>query len=133
MKKARLVYQSNKTSFLRELSASEEALTFDNVLTAEKLGDRTVTSLLHQAIKYLAVSLTNLNMMIDAKKVYVHGKIFKYTPLIDLLHEQLAFKPLLAGFEKRQEVLLEPYSPFSGAVGGSAIAITYDLIDFPKN
>lgn len=133
MKKARLVYQSNNTSFLRELSVSEEELTFDNVLTAAKLGDRTVTSLLHQAIKYLAVSLTNLNMMIDAKKVYVHGKIFKYTPLIDLLHEQLAFKPLLAGFEKRQEVLLEPYSPFSGAVGGSAIAITYDLIDFPKN
>lgn len=133
MKKARLVYDANQTTFLRELSNNKEALTMDDLLTAAKLGDRTITTLLHQAIKYLAVSLTNLNMMIDAEKVYVHGKLFKYTPLIDLLHEQLSFKPLLKGFEQRQDVLVEPYNSFNGAVGGAAIAITYDLIAFPHN
>lgn len=133
MKKARLVYKTNQHSFLRELANHEDHLTLDDVLTAAKLGDRTITTLLHQAIKYLAVSLTNLNMMIDAKKVYVHGKLFKHTPLIDFLHEQLSFKPLLKGFEQTQEVLVEPYDSFNGAIGGAALAVTYDLINFPNN
>ncbi|WP_182201100.1 ROK family transcriptional regulator [Paraliobacillus salinarum] len=132
MKKAKLLHEKSSSTFLREFTNDANALTLDQLLDASELGDRAVTALLHQATKYLAVSLTNLNMMIDAKKVFVHGKLFKNKQLINLLREHLAAKPLLQGFEHKQEISIESYDSFNGAVGGVAVALTYHLIAFPS-
>lgn len=128
IKKARILYRGSSTSYLHQLAEKEAAITIQNILMAYNLGDEGIINLIHSAVKYLALSITNLNMMIDANKVYLHSKLLSEPKIVDLLSEQLDYDPKLLTLPRHPQIIIEPYSQYTGAVAGASLCVYRDLL-----
>lgn len=81
LKKAKLLHQYAPNSHLRSLVDKSCELKLDHLLIAYELGDVGVTTLIHTAIDYLVLSLSNLSLLIDTEQIYLHGRFINH-PLI---------------------------------------------------
>ncbi len=112
---------------LKSLVTDKEEITIQTILTAYNLGDQAILNLLHLAFKYLAQSLLNLSMMIDAKKIYLHSPILTDDKVIAAFYQEISQQPKLL-FKDLPELIIEPYNDFTGAVAGVALCLQKEFL-----
>lgn len=122
IKKSKILFRNSANTYLKQLVTSEDEISIKIILDTYELGDVGIMSIVNSAIQYLAISLINLNMMIDSKQIVVHGKLFEKDSLHRTLKELVETEPKLM-FLPHQEIVLKPYSIYNGAIGGCALCI----------
>ena len=128
IKKARLLYHSSPDTYLHQLVNDEHEITLPVILNAYELGDTILVKLITLAVKSIATTITNLNMIIDCKRVFIHGEVFNISSTVALLKKQLDFEPNLFMLPSKQELIIKPYSPYTGAIGAAAFAVYRTLL-----
>lgn len=130
LKNAKLLYQKSSSTFLHQLVKSDEEISIDTVLTAYNLGDPIILKLLNDAIKFIALTINNLNMILDSSKLFIHGKLFDNHSLTSYLNQLISIEPkLLTTFSKNEELTLKSYSCYSGSVGAAALCIHQRILN----
>ena len=89
IKKAKLLYQKTTNTYLHQLVTNENELTLETVISAYLLGDTSVVLLLNTALNALAITIANLNLLVDAKHIFIHGKLFENPQMRALLQNYL--------------------------------------------
>lgn len=130
MRKARVLYQQADQTYLRQLAKTPAALTFDEVLQAYDLGDTGVMNILTNAIKYLAVAVTNFTLLIDAQRIILHGRIFERPALFRQLQQYLQTNQVTFATVTTRRLVVKPALLYDGAVGGAGLAIGRDRLGF---
>lgn len=128
IKKSQLLFDNSEITYLRQLATNRQNLTIDLILNAYKMGDEGVITILHNAIKYLAITLNNLGMMIDSNKTFVHGELFNEKLLSDLLKEEIDKTISVLDTGQKQEVELKEYSHINGALAACGLALARILL-----
>ena len=128
IKKAQIIFDNSESTYLRQLVSEKDKITIDTILKAYLLGDEGIIHILHSAIKYLAITLNNLYMMIDSNKIIIHGELFKEPLLSNLLKEYLDKESNLLGLQNNKDVILKNYYNYTGALAASALCINELLI-----
>ena len=64
IKKSQILFDNSDSTYLRQLATNRSHLTIETILQAYKLGDEGVINILHNAIKYLSITINNLSMKI---------------------------------------------------------------------
>ena len=100
------LYDSTPDTYLRQLAETKNDIDLDTILTAYELGDEIVVRLISSAIKSIGIAITNLNMIIDAQRVFIHGKLFQSERTITLLKNYINFEPNLFTLPSRQELII---------------------------
>ena len=95
IRKARLLYQSTPSTYLHQLVKNENEITLQTILNAYELGDDIIVKLISAAIQSIAIAITNLNMIIDSDRVFIHGELFESQQATALLKSRLDFEPNL--------------------------------------
>ena len=126
-KKAKIIFETAELTHLKSLVTDKEEITIQTILTAYNLGDQAILNLLHLAFKYLAQSLLNLSMMIDAKKIYLHSPILTDDKVIAAFYQEISQQPKLL-FKDLPELIIEPYNDFTGAVAGVALCLQKEFL-----
>ena len=128
LRKARLLYGSIADTCLHQLVRNENEITLQTLLTAYELGDDLTVKLLDSAVKSIGIAGTNLNMIIDSARIFIHGELFDNPKTVALLKSYLDFEPNLFTLPSRQQIIIKPYSPYTGAVGAAALAVCRSLL-----
>ena len=126
--KARFLYGSVADTCLHQLVRNENEITLQTLLTAYDLGDDLIVKLLSSAIKSIGIASANLNMIIDSARIFIHGELFDNPKTVALLKSYLDFEPNLFTLPSRQQLIIKPYSPYTGAVGAAALAVCRSLL-----
>ena len=123
LKKARQLYEYNKDNLLHHLVSSVDDITIDTIATAYVMGEKAIRQYVMDALKYLSISVSNIAIIMNPEKIYLHGQIFSYpeiyAEIFDLINNQLLFVD--QNYVNTVEVL--NYNPNDGAVGAAALAL----------
>lgn len=110
LRKARLLYSSIADTRLPQLVRNENKITLQTLLTAYELGGDLTAKLL------------------DSARIFIHGELFDNPKTVALLKSYLDFEPNLFTLPSRQQIIIKPYSPYTGAVGAAALAVRRSLL-----
>lgn len=132
LKKSRILFDNSQTTYLKQLVDNKNKITIETVLKAYKLGDEGIISILHLAIKYLSITLSNLSLIIDSNKIIVHGELFNEPLLITLLKEYLTPNVRLLKNYLSPNIIFKNYNIYNGAVAASAFCISKNLIELDR-
>lgn len=128
IRKAKLLYRNAPATCLHRLVAQESDITLRTVLTAYELGDDILVKLVSSAVQSIAIAITNLNMIIDSGRVFIHGELFDSPQTVALLKSRLDFEPNLFMLPSKQQLIIKPYSPCTGAIGAAAFSVYRSLL-----
>lgn len=133
LKYAQSIYRNSTSSFLHQLVDEEIKISMETLLTAYDLADPAILKLFDNALNYIALTLNNLNMILDSSKIFLHGKLFDNKNIFNSLTRLLNVDPQLLVFPKQEEIIKKPYKQINGAIGASALCIykkleTYDFV-----
>lgn len=132
LKNARLLYENSSHTLLRELVSDPDDITIGTITTAYSMGDPGVSSFIADALKYLGASVSNIAIVMNPGKIYLHGQFFQNqdirTELMDYIERQLIF--IDSTYEDNVEIL--PYRMTDGAAGAAAMAIQKFFINGPR-
>ncbi len=128
VKKARVLFQHSPDSTLRQLVKTPEQINIDTVITAYQLGDPGIINLLTRAVRSLSAVLNNVALLIDARRMIVHGKLFDQPELLHLLQSYLDQNQFQFTAVAAQQVIVKPFQPFDGAIGGAMLAVSNTLL-----
>lgn len=128
IKKAKLLYTASPDTYLRQLVTTEDEITIHTLLDAYHLGDEGILRLLHCAVKCIAIAVSNLNLLIDSDRIFIHGSLFNELELTELLKQQLDYEPSLFLLPQEQKLIIKPFSPYTGAVGAAALCVCRHLL-----
>lgn len=123
IKKAKILYQNTQSTYLHQLEGNVDQLTIDDILKAYTLGDDGVISILTNAMKYLAIALNNLSVMLVANKIILHGELFDLKPLRKILNRFLIQNQFVINDVDVQPIVVKPYNSLDGAIAGAMLAI----------
>lgn len=129
LESVRQLYLLDTSEILRHLVSSAEEITLKTIASAYMLGDEAVIAILSNALKYLGISISNIAILMNPEKIFLHGELFSYAPihseLLNIINHQLAF--VENDYVKSIDIL--SYSKDDGAIGGAALAITKNLLN----
>lgn len=103
-------YASIADTRLHQLVRNENKITLQTLLTAYELGGDLTAKLL------------------DSARIFIHGELFDNPKTVALLKSYLDFEPNLFTLPSRQQIIIKPYSPYTGAVGAAALAVCRSLL-----
>lgn len=123
LKNARMLYENSSRTLLKELAATPEDISIDTITSAYSMGDAAISAFITDALKYLGVTVSNIAIVMNPGKIFLHGQFFQNqdirTELMDYIKRQLIFVD--STYEDNVEIL--PYQITDGAVGAGAMAI----------
>lgn len=126
LKKAKILYQNAQTTYLHQLEIDPDKLTIEDIIKAYDLGDDGIISILTNAMKYLAIALNNLSVMLFANKIILHGQLFDLEPLRKILNRFLTQNQFVINGVDVQPIEVKPYNVLDGAVAGAMLAVSKD-------
>ena len=129
IKKSQLLYENSETTYLRQLCLNPESLAIETILTAYKLGDEGVTNILHNALRYLAITLNNFRMMIDSDQIIIHGELFNEVQLFDLLKKHIDEEVSLFNTTNKQSIVNKKFKLINGAIAATGLCIERILLN----
>lgn len=129
IRKSHILYKNSKNTYLKQLVKDKNEITIETILNAYILGDEGINNILHSAIKYIAIVINNLLMIIDSNKIIVHGEIFSELLLVDLFKEYLNENQSLLSIENEQTIIVKDYYNYNGAIAGASLCISKMLIE----
>lgn len=120
---AKLAHTNNCSPILRALQPTAEALTIKEVWRAHLMGDSLIKQAVSEALKYLSLTTSNLSIIMNPTKIFLHGELFEQPAirkeLLDAINQQLTFMST----SYAHDIAILPYQPINGAIGASAMAI----------
>ena len=128
LKTARLWMESSQATILKQV-AGDQPLTIEHLIMAYKLGDPIVEKMLNDAMKYLSVSISNLFIMLNPTKIFLHGKLFDEKQISDRLFAHMHQDLTYFGNNYSSYIEIVPCNGLDGAIGASAKAIRTAFID----
>ena len=126
---ARLLYKCDSSSLLRHLVSSPEQITIDTIATAYTMGDEGILYYVSNALRYLGIALSNISILMDPKKVFLHGKMFAYPEIYSELSRIITSQLNFVGNEMLMRITPLPFDHKDGAIGGAALAIIEGLLE----
>ncbi len=130
IKKAQLLFQNADHSLFQNLVQKQEDIGLETVLTAYELGDSGAILLVNTALKYIAQSILNLNMLIDSQIIYLHSPLLTKPPLVELLNQAIHLEPKVLSNQETPPIHIIPYSLFTGARSAAALALYKELLEY---
>ncbi|MCO5478414.1 ROK family transcriptional regulator [Enterococcus gallinarum] len=130
LKYSQSIYRNSTSTFLHQLVDTESELSMETLLTAYDLGDPAILKIFDNALNYIALTLNNLNMILDSAKIFLHGQIFDNENIFIFLTQLLNVEPKLLVFPKQEEIIKKPYQKINGAIGASALCIYKKLENY---
>lgn len=128
LKYARLLYQNTTDTILRNMADSPEELTIQHITTAYSMGDAAISHYITDALKYLGISISNVAILMNPGKIFLHGQIFQNEDirreLMNIIERQLLFVD--SKYVNNAEIL--PYRQTDGAIGASALSVFHNFI-----
>lgn len=123
IKNTRQLYQLDSFGILHRLVSSPEEITTETIAAAYSLGDEAVCTIVSNALKYLGIAISNIAILNNPEKIYLHGQLFSH-PLVhselnSILTQQLTF--VENDYVKNFEIC--PFDTLDGATGACALAI----------
>ncbi len=126
---AQKLYKTEPDGILRHLVASPEAITMDTIAAAYSMGDEAVTACVTHGLRYLGISTSNIAILMNPGKIFLHGAIFTYpeiqVELMNIIRQQLSF--VESSHVESIEIL--PCGVQDGSIGGSALAILEGFLE----
>lgn len=123
IKKSQILFDKSDSTYLRQLVTHRDHLTVEVILQAYTLGDEGVINILHNAIKYLSITINNLSMIIDSDRIILHGELFKETQLSDLIKDYLENNATLLATGKKVPVEIKDFSITNGALSAAGLCL----------
>lgn len=123
LKYARFLYDSNIHTILTSLKPSSQELTLDDVSAAFSLGDSHVSSYISSALKYIGITVSNLAIIMNPDKIYLHCSLYDNKEIQEELMDYIKQQLLFVDDPSDQAVQVLPYNPFEGPEGAAAYAI----------
>ena len=123
IRKARLIYESNTHTYLTTLVGNVKDITMDIILQAYHLGDTAVIHMVDLAIDYLAISINNVIVSLDAEIIYLHAELFNDQELGWLLLHKIEQHDSKLLPRVSIEKIIKPYNKINGAKAACALAI----------
>lgn len=121
--RARLLYNNSPTTYLKTFVPDSSLLTMEHVLAAYTMGDSAIQSYITTAIKYLGMTISNLDILLGADKTFLHGLLFEHpqaqAELMNFIGQQLEF--ISTPYSNTHEIVACDLS--DGAMGGCALAV----------
>ncbi len=130
IEKCKVLYRSSSFTFLRQLVSCESEITIKQVIDAYLLSDEAVMEIVHQALRYIVVAITNLQMIIDANHFYIHGELFDQAVIIDRLEQYINNNKTVIPTLLNPTIDIYHYYKTNGARGACAWAMKSSLIDY---
>lgn len=128
IKRARLLYENSPNTILNSLVSAPEEITIRTVLAAYSMGDPVIRQNMQEALGYLSISVSNIAIIMNPKRIFLHGEMFQdeniALELMDHINQQLVF----VGDPYVESIEILPYSITDGARGAGALAISSFLI-----
>lgn len=128
LKSARILYEGNSKTILKSLVDSADQITIQDITSAYSLGDSLVGSYISEALKYLGITISNIAIILNPRKIYLHGDIFSNH---DICHELMDFinrQLLFVDTSPCNHVEILSCAATDGAIGASAYAIKHFFI-----
>ncbi|MCO5542001.1 ROK family protein [Enterococcus faecalis] len=120
---SQLIYNNSTSTFLHQLVDDATNISMETIMAAYTLGDPAILKLIDTAINFIALTLNNLNIILDSSKLFLHGKIFDNENILRSLTQLLNVEPKLLVFPKKEKIEKKTYQPINGALGASALCI----------
>lgn len=128
IKKSQFLFNNSDSTYLRQLIDSPELLTINIILKAYHLGDEGVGVILHNAIKYLTITINNLSMMLDSQKIIIHGELFGDKLISDLLKESIEKSIKIFETNQSQVLQVKKYDDINSAQAACGLCIFRQLL-----
>lgn len=128
LQRCRDIMNAGKSTVLRELCSSPEALTMDHVLQAQELGDREVNEVIEDVLDYLGIALANTINTISPRMVLLDGHMLQSQRNQALILRAVERNMFRVHADKIQFTFL-PYSPDAGARGAAAVVVRECLLN----
>lgn len=132
IRKAQILYENSDSTYLHQLVEKKEDIYIGEILQAYRLGDEGVITILRKAIKYLAIILMNLSILIDSRIIYVHGELFNEPDLFESLKAQIIGDASFLLPAEGQQVMLASYHDIDGARAACSLVIYNSLLKLAK-
>ena len=122
IKKARMILENSHDTVLHSLVDSPDQITIDTIRKAYALQDPLIYRDLDNGIHKLALSLGNVLIMSNAKKLYINSALLQDPELTKRLIQEIQTQ--LDFIKNRRQVQIEilPFNPWRGALGAAALA-----------
>ncbi len=128
LKYSRLLYESNAETILTSLKPCAAALTIQDISTAFSLRDPLVGNYISTALKYLGITVSNLAIINNPDKIYLHGNLFSNTDIKEELMDYITQQLLFVDDPSDQTIQILDYDTYAGASGAAAYAIKHFYI-----
>lgn len=129
LKYAKLLYQNHASVVLDSLVENEEEIKLEHITTAYSMGDTLIRSYIGNALKYLGNSISNIAILMNPDKIFLHSKMFDNADIKDeimsLIKDQLLFMDSI--YVNNIEIC--SFDKVDGAVGGAALSLLKNFIE----
>ena len=100
----------------------------NDISNAFSLGDTLVGNYISTALKYLGITVSNLAIITNPDKIYLHGNLFSNTEIKEELMDYITKQLLFVDDPSDQTVQILDYDTYAGASGAAAYAIKHFYI-----
>ena len=128
IRKSKMIYDVSANSFFHSIVADPSQIDMNAFIKAYRLGDDAAMTILKNAMKYLAITIDNLTMMVDIGHLYVHGTLFNTPEFTEILCESLAENSSPYRQLHRLNYTVVPYEKINGAIAACAHSVTQAII-----
>lgn len=121
--KAGILFENSPYTLLKELVTRKEDITIDTILTAYSMNDPTVIALIANALKYLSLSISNIAIIVNPEKIYLHGQLFNNADICTEFLNYIQYPMPFSGEPFVSCIEIIPRKISDGARGACALAI----------
>lgn len=125
IKTAKILLENKASIILNSLVKEDKEVNIEHIITAYNLGDEVIRQYIIEALKYLSMTISNLSMIINPTKIFLHGRLFEDKTLFNQFKSYIEKDLSFIGDKYFSNIELVTYKPINGAIGASA-RVVYD-------
>ena len=125
IKTAKIVLKNKASIILDSLVDNNECVNIEHIITAYNLGDEIIRLHMIEALKYLSMTISNLSIIINPTKIFLHGRLFEEESIFKQFKLYIERDLSFIGDKYFSNIEQVKFRPINGAIGASARVI-YD-------
>ena len=123
IKMTKILIKNKASVILDNLVKNDEEVNIEHIITAYNLGDEVIRQYILEALKYLSMTISNLSIIINPTKIFLHGRLFEEDTIFKQFQVYIERDLRFIGDNYFSNIELVRYRPINGAVGASARVI----------
>ena len=125
IKTAKILLENKASIILDSLVKEDKEVNIEHIITAYNLGDEVIRQYIIEALKFLSMTISNLSLIINPTKIFLHGRLFEDKTLFNQFKSYNEKDLSFIGDKYFSNIELVTYKPINGAIGASA-RVVYD-------